>query len=89
MKKLRPTPRFKKDYKAIVIDPVKVAAFKRVAELLKAGKPLPVSCQAHYIKGQYQGHLECHIGPDYLLIWVDGDIIDLVRIGSHSKLFKK
>ena len=39
------------------------------------------------LKGQYKGCMECHIGNDFLLIWIDGDIIDLVRIGSHSELF--
>ncbi|MCH3994252.1 MAG: type II toxin-antitoxin system YafQ family toxin [Prevotella sp.] len=34
--------------------------------------------------------MECHISnqtDDYLLIWVEGDIIDLIRIGSHSELY--
>jgi mRNA interferase YafQ len=33
--------------------------------------------------------MECHIEGDFLLIWIDGEIIDLLRIGSHSELFGK
>lgn len=39
------------------------------------------------LKGQYKGCMECHIEGDYLLIWADGDVIDLLRIGTHSELF--
>lgn len=39
----------------------------------------------------YQGCMECHIQGDFLLIWIDPDtdIIELVRLGSHSELFNK
>ena len=41
------------------------------------------------LKGEYKGCMECHIEGDFLLIWIDGEIIDLLRIGSHSELFGK
>ena len=42
------------------------------------------------LKGAYKGYMECHIESDLLLIWFDPntDIIELVRIGSYSELFK-
>lgn len=42
------------------------------------------------LTGQYNGCMECHVGNDYLLIWIDedSDTIGLVRLGSHSELFK-
>ena len=38
---------------------------------------------------RYKGCMECHIEGDFLLIWIDGDIINVLRIGSHSELFGK
>lgn len=87
MKKLHPTSQFKKDFKRVRNFPEKVAAFERIAELLINDKPIPQEYSPHMLKGQYKGCMECHIGSDFLLIWIDGDIIDLVRIGSHSELF--
>ena len=42
------------------------------------------------LTGNYEGYMECHIEGDFLLIWFDHetDQIDLVRLGSHSELFK-
>ena len=44
----------------------------------------------HPLSGKYKGCLECHINGDFLLIWYDknSDIIELVRLGSHSELFR-
>lgn len=87
MKKLHPTSQFKKDFKRVRNFPEKVAAFERIAELFINGKPIPQEYSPHMLKGQYKGCMECHIGNDFLLIWIEGDIIDLIRIGSHSELF--
>ena len=87
MKKLHPTSQLKKDFKRVRNFPEKVAAFERIAELLINGKPIPQEYSPHMLKGQYKGCMECHIGNDFLLIWIEGDIIDLIRIGSHSELF--
>ena len=47
----------------------------------------------HKLTGNYKGHLECHILPNLLIIWLQYDEeqneIYLVRVGSHSELFKK
>ena len=42
------------------------------------------------LTGNYAGHMECHIEGDFLLIWFDpnSDEISLVRLGSHSELFR-
>ena len=81
MKRLRPTTQFKKDFKKFRRNPAKVAAFEKIAKMLMDEIP-------HMLKGDYKGCMECHIEDDYLLIWIDGDDIDLVRIGSHSELFR-
>ena len=87
MKKLHPTSQFKRDFKKFKNNPVKVAAFETIAEMLMNETPIPPLYKPHFLKGNYKGCMECHIEDDYLLIWIDGDIIDLVRIGSHSELF--
>ena len=88
-KKLHPTSQFKKDFKRIRKCPKKVEAFEYIANLLINDLPIPKENRPHFLKGQYKGCMECHIEDDFLLIWIDGDIIELLRIGSHSELFGK
>lgn len=89
MKKLQPTTQYKKDYKRIKNNPVKVKALKEVLEMLINEQPIPEDYYPHMLKGKYKGCMECHIQGDFLLIWFDDeeDIIELVRLGSHSELF--
>ena len=64
---------------------------REMLKLLREEKPIPSDFKPHPLKGQYKGCMECHIEDDYLLIWLDPntDIIELVRLGSHSELFGK
>ena len=91
MKKVRKSSQFKKDFKRIQNNPQKVAALLEVVTKLANGEILPKKMNPHTLSGQYKDYMECHIGPDYLLIWYDkiADTIELVRLGSHSELFKK
>ena len=91
MKKLQPTTQFKKDYKRIKNNPNKVKELQEILEMLKNEQPIPAEYKPHLLHGEYKGCLECHIQNDFLLIWIDdvNDIIELVRLGSHSELFKK
>jgi mRNA interferase YafQ len=58
--------------------------------LLLAGDELPSSYKDHPLKGDWKGYRDVHIEPDWLLIYrIDGDQLQLVRIGSHADLFKK
>lgn len=88
-KKLRPTSQFKKDFKRIKLFPEKVEAFTYIADLLIRDLPIPKEHKPHMLSGNYKGCMECHVGNDFLLIWMNGDIIDLIRIGNHSELFGK
>lgn len=36
------------------------------------------------LSGDYAGHMECHVENDFLLIWIDDEVVKLVRLGSHS-----
>lgn len=89
MKKLKPSTKYKKDYKRIRNNPQKVAALLEVLRMLENEEPIPKAYSPHMLTGNYVGHMECHIGSDFLLIWFDPetDEIDLVRLGSHSDLF--
>jgi mRNA interferase YafQ len=56
--------------------------------LLERGTPLPPRYKDHPLTGNWQHHRECHLEPDWLLIYrVVGDDIYLIRPGSHSDLF--
>lgn len=88
MKKLRPSTQFKKDYKKYRNSPKKLKNLSTILQLLAEEKDIPSIYKPHYLKGEYIGCLECHIENDFLLIWINEDIIELVRLGSHSELFK-
>jgi mRNA interferase YafQ len=59
-----------------------------VVESLACGKPLAEKHKAHDLTGNWQAYKECHIKPDWLLIYqlIDDKLI-LIRTGSHSELF--
>lgn len=89
MKKLKPTTKYKKDYKRIRNNPKKVKRLFDVLRMLENEIPIPAEYDPHMLTSNYAGHMECHIEGDFLLIWFDPetDEIDLVRLGSHSELF--
>lgn len=89
MKKLIYSTQFKKDFKRYRKDPLKMQALLYVLQILAKGEPIPAEMRPHALKGNYKGCIECHIGNDFLLIWMDesASIIRLLRLGSHSELF--
>ncbi len=90
MKKLRPTTRYKKDYKRFRNNRRKLEKLFKILKLLQNEEPIPAENYPHMLAGNYAGYMECHIESDFLLIWFapDTDSIDLVRLGSHSELFE-
>ena len=81
---------FKKDYKRIVKRGYDMRLLEKVTELLANQKPLPEKNRDHQLSGDYAGCRECHITPDWLLIYEVADeelILYLTRTGSHSDLF--
>ena len=83
-------PTFKKDFKLAQKQGLDLNKLKEIITLLANGEPLPPKNKDHQLKGNYKGHRECHIEPDWLLIYKIQDdmlILTLVRTGSHSKLF--
>ena len=89
MKKLKPTTKYKKDYKRFRNNPKKVRELFEILRMLENEIPIPAEYDPHMLTGNYAGNMECHIEGDFLLIWFDPDTdeIDLVRLGSHSELF--
>lgn len=91
MKKLQPTTKYRKDLKRYAHNPSKLKALAEILGKLKNEEPIPAKYKPHPLHGNYKGCLECHIEDNFLLIWVDPntDIIELVRLGTHSELFGK
>lgn len=90
MLKIRYSSRFKKDYKTIVKRGYDTKLFEEVLRILVQNEPLPQKYRDHQLVGNYSGHRECHITPDWLLIYkVEEDILtlSLTRTGTHSDLF--
>ncbi len=82
--------RFKKDFKMMLKRNVKVEDFEFVVSKLCNEEPLPEKYYDHSLAGNYKGFRECHINPDWLLIYqIDNNelILTLVRTGTHSDLF--
>lgn len=61
-----------------------------IIQLLAEDRPLPEKYRNHKLVGNYQGLKECHIEPDWLLIYgTKDDTLYLARTGTHSDLFQK
>lgn len=91
MLKIRYSSKFKKDYKIIVKRGYDIKLLEEVLEILCSEKFLPSKYRDHALVGNFKGFRECHILPDWLLIYkIEKDILTLTltRTGSHSDLFK-
>ena len=89
---VKPTTQFKKDYKRAMKRGLKVDLLEKVVELLAMGEPLPEKNRDHELSGDWVGHRECHIQPDWLLVYrIEDDVLvlTLTRTGTHSDLFGK
>ena len=81
---------FKKDYKRIVKRGYDIALLENVIRMLADGETLPAKYRDHALTGNYSGFRECHIMPDWLLIYEVREselILVLSRTGTHSDLF--
>ena len=90
MYELISTKKFKKDLKNIIKSGYDISLLDKVVTILLQGKPLPEKYKDHNLTGNWVGHRECHITPDWLLIYLINDNIltlTLTRTGTHSKLF--
>jgi len=82
------TRQFKKDFKRYQHNIKVVDELNSAIEVLANEKQLAEKYQDHQLTGNYKGSRECHVKPDVLLVYnVNGKILTLQRIGSHSELF--
>lgn len=82
--------RFKKDLKLAAKRGYDLSLLESVVDQLAAQQPLPEKNRDHELTGDYIGFRECHVRPDWLLVYrVDGDdlLLFLFRTGTHSDLF--
>ena len=84
------TGRFKKDFKRAEKQNKNIEKLFEVIEKIANGEKLEAKWKDHALSGNYAGTRECHIEPDWLLIYEIFDetlVLSLLRTGSHSELF--
>ena len=89
---VKPTTQFKKDYKLAMKRRLAMELLDGIIATLAMGEPLPEKNKDHALTGNWAGHRECHILPDWLLIYrIEDDVLVLTlsRTGTHSDLFGK
>ena len=89
---VKPTAQFRKDYKLAIKRGLKIDLLENVVAALAMGETLPEKHKDHALSGNWVGHRECHILPDWLLVYrIEDDVLvlTLTRTGIHSDLFGK
>ena len=89
---VKTTTLFKKDFKLAMKRGLNIELLENVIALLSMGELLPEKNKDHALTGNWVGHRECHILPDWLLIYRIEDgvlVLTLARTGTHSDLFSK
>lgn len=85
---IRQSTQFRRDIKRLGRQSADLSLLEAVIFALVAEEPLDEKYRDHLLTGNWRGHRECHIRPDWLLIYrLTGDELQLVRTGSHSELF--
>ena len=84
------TTTFKKDFKRCKRRGLDLLVLEKVIELLRLNGNLPPEYKSHKLSGKYNGCWECHLQPDWLLVWKQNDdelIILFTNTGTHADLF--
>ncbi len=84
------TSKFKKDYKTAMKRNLDINLLDDVIRILASGESLPEKYSDHSLNGNFKGYRECHIQPDWLLVYSieDNDLVlVLTRTGTHSDIF--
>ena len=90
MYKLVYTHQFKRSLRRCVKRGLDVLLLKEVVEVLRKGETIPAKYRAHRLSGKYANCWECHIQPDWLLLWEINDcelLLILLDTGSHADIF--
>ncbi len=89
MLNILPSNRFKKDLKLAIKRGYRIELLETVVNQIAAGKPLDKKYRDHFLTGNYDGFRECHITPDWILIYQIREkevVLFLSRTGTHSDL---
>jgi mRNA interferase YafQ len=84
------TNRFRKDLRKCNKQKLDIDKLRAAIELLQSSGKLPAQYKAHKLKGSYDGLWECHLSPDWLLVWKQDDqklTLLFMYTGTHSELF--
>ena len=85
---VRYSTKFKKDFKTCVKRGYKMPLLQQAIDILRIPDVLPSKNRDHSLSGNYSGYRECHIEPDWLLIYrQEEEELFLYRTGTHSDLF--
>ena len=88
---IRTTSQFEKDVRRVLRRGLDLRRLRAVMDDLIQEKTLPSKLKDHKLTGELKEHRECHIAPDWLLIYMidrHEGLIVFVRTGSHSDLFR-
>lgn len=91
MLKIKISSQFKKDLKKFKHNQSAINELDKVLKILVQRKDLPEKYQNHSLSGNWSSTKECHVKPDFLLIYQINEkegLLILERLGSHSELFK-
>jgi mRNA interferase YafQ len=89
LRRIQWTNQFKRDYKLAQTQGKDLDALKEVVAILARGEQLPHKCRDHPLRGERHHHRDCHIKADWVLIYrIEGELLVLERMGTHSELFK-
>lgn len=88
MLNVRYSTKFKKDFKTCVKRHYKLDLLQQIIDTLRIPDTLPLKNADHNLRGNYSGFRECHITPDWLLIYcIEDNELLLYRTGTHADLF--
>lgn len=87
---VKASTQFKRDLKRLKKRGKDLGKLDVLVALLRRGTELPAQYRNHPLKGDWIHHIDCHLEPDWLLIYqLNDQTIYLVRSGTHSDIFKK
>lgn len=90
MYQIKTTKQFERSLKKCIKRGLDIAKFKEVLNLLAGTGSLPHKYRPHKLSGEFHGAWECHIEPDWLLVWEQNDkdlVLLLLQTGTHSDIF--
>ena len=88
---VKTTAEFRREYKLAMKRGMKMELLDNVVDILAMGETLPEKYRDHALTGNWLGHRECHIQPDWLLVYrIEKNVLvlNLVATGTHSDIFE-